>query len=160
MWNTGSWLVSKRVSTSAVTATTNAAPKTAGAKWRWSSSSTKARPARGALKAAARPAFAPERQAATNADDAAKEFHQENSLPAHRAEPIEDRFHMRNTTAGGFGGEAVHHADRQPGTECPYAHGEKPPPGRSVMRPGDELVTQEVTPIQRPAKQHRDTPCQ
>ncbi len=55
-WNTGSWLVNERVSTSAVTAATNAAPKTAGAKCRWSSSRTNVKPARGALKAAARPA--------------------------------------------------------------------------------------------------------
>jgi hypothetical protein len=58
-WNTGSWLVNERVSTSAVTAATNAAPKTAGAKCRWSSSRTNVKPARGALKAAASPAPAP-----------------------------------------------------------------------------------------------------
>src|SRR5919201_1191262 len=61
MWKTGSWSVRDRVTTSAVTAAINEAPKTIGLKSRWTSSSTNAKPASGALKAAASPAPAPRR---------------------------------------------------------------------------------------------------
>ena len=104
--------------------------------------------------------FPTERQPAPNAHDPADEFHQENGLPPHGAEPIEDGFHMWNPAACCFGGHTVHEADRQAGTERAHAHGQKPTPGRRLMRPDNEPVAEEITPLQGPAKRHGASPRQ
>jgi hypothetical protein len=88
--------------------------------------------------------FPTERESATNAHDPTNKFHQENGLPPHRAEPIEDRFHMWNPAAGRFRSHAVHEANRQTSTERTHHHGQEPAPSRRLIGPENEPVAEEI----------------
>src|SRR5262245_16221417 len=104
--------------------------------------------------------FATERQPTPNAHNPTNEFHQKNGLPPHGAEPIEDRFDMRNPAAGRLGGHTVHEDDRQTSPECTYHHGQEPTPGRRLICPENDPVAEEVASSQGPAKGHGDAPRQ